>query len=509
VGLWALASLWWPFGWDHGIFGWIADVIVAGGVPYRDAWDVKGPLVYYVFAAVRWLTGPSMWGIRAVDLALLAVAGTAMSRVVTRLSNPWAGRVTALLFALQYAGMGYWDTAQPDGWAAMLVLVGVVAPLLESGRPDRARPIQLSALTVGVCTLIKPLYGIFGILPLVAAALLAPQATRATRVRLVAAVVLGGALPPLLCVAWFASQGALAEFIDTYIRFNVQLAGTMEASWLGAARQAWSHLAKSQATLLALPLAVTALVVLRREQPRACLLLGLWLAAALVVVTAQRRFYPYHWHVAYVPLITLSGIALGRLWNDGAVARGPAVARTFAVTQAVLLALLLVRTPLREFREWARWQAGEVSDQEHYEQYRFNSLVFNVADELTLARYLAAHTRPTDRVLVWSSPLANYLADRRSVGRLSFHIPFYGARLTPLQQRYRAEFLRTLSERPPEVIAVNQRSLSGSEPTSQITLANVLPELPVLLADCYDEIAPAGGYRIYARRTAEPAARRR
>jgi hypothetical protein len=507
VGLWALASLWWPFGWDQGIFGWIADVIVDGGVPYRDAWDVKGPLVYYVFAAVRWLTGPAMWGIRALDLALLAVAGTAMSRVVSRLSNPWAGRVAALLFVLQYAGMGYWDTAQPDGWAAMLVLIGVVAPLLEPGRRDRTRLIQISALTVGVCTLIKPLYGIFGILPLVAA-VLAPHGTRATRTRLVAAVVLGSALPPLLCVAWFASHGALSEFFDTYIRFNVQLAGTVEESWSGAARQAWSHLAKSQATLLALPLAVTALVALRREQPRACLLLGLWFAAALVVVTAQRRFYPYHWHVAYVPLVTLSGIALGRLWNDGAVARGPAVARTFAVTQAVLLALLLVRTPLREFREWALWRTGRVSDQEHYEQYRFNSLVFNVADELTLARYLAAHTRTTDRVLVWSSPMANYLTGRRSAGRLSFHIPFYGARLTPLQQRYRAEFLRTLSDQPPEVIAVNGRSFSDSEPTSQITLARVLPELPALLADRYDEIALAGGYRLYARRAAEPAAER-
>ena len=33
----AVATLWWPFGWDQGIFAWIGGVIAAGGAPYRDA----------------------------------------------------------------------------------------------------------------------------------------------------------------------------------------------------------------------------------------------------------------------------------------------------------------------------------------------------------------------------------------------------------------------------------------------------------------------------------------
>ena len=44
----AVVSLWWPYGWDQGAMAWVGDTIVDGGMPYRDAWDVKGPLTYYV-----------------------------------------------------------------------------------------------------------------------------------------------------------------------------------------------------------------------------------------------------------------------------------------------------------------------------------------------------------------------------------------------------------------------------------------------------------------------------
>ena len=49
--VWAFASLSFPFGWDQGIFAWVGSTIVDGGLPYRDAWDIKGPLTYYVYAA--------------------------------------------------------------------------------------------------------------------------------------------------------------------------------------------------------------------------------------------------------------------------------------------------------------------------------------------------------------------------------------------------------------------------------------------------------------------------
>ena len=46
----------------------VGDVIVRGGMPYRDAFDVKGPLSFYPSAFVQLVTGRTWWGIRAFDL---------------------------------------------------------------------------------------------------------------------------------------------------------------------------------------------------------------------------------------------------------------------------------------------------------------------------------------------------------------------------------------------------------------------------------------------------------
>ena len=44
LAAWAAIYLSWPFGQDQSAFAWVADAILRGGLPYRDAWEVKGPL---------------------------------------------------------------------------------------------------------------------------------------------------------------------------------------------------------------------------------------------------------------------------------------------------------------------------------------------------------------------------------------------------------------------------------------------------------------------------------
>src|SRR5215471_12940122 len=77
VGMWGLCSLWWPYGWDQGCFSFVADTILHGGIPYRDAWDFKGPLTFYVFAALQFVFGTQMWAIRLLDLVLLGASAFA------------------------------------------------------------------------------------------------------------------------------------------------------------------------------------------------------------------------------------------------------------------------------------------------------------------------------------------------------------------------------------------------------------------------------------------------
>lgn len=71
------------YGRDQGIYAVVSDTILGGGAPYRDAWDFKPPLVFFVYAAARGLLGTGMESIRiaeAMGLASLVVAFAILSR---------------------------------------------------------------------------------------------------------------------------------------------------------------------------------------------------------------------------------------------------------------------------------------------------------------------------------------------------------------------------------------------------------------------------------------------
>src|SRR6266516_6475051 len=60
------------YGRDQGIYATVAETVLRGGMPYRDAWDFKPPGIYVVYAMTRALFGSRQWGIRLFGVAGLA-----------------------------------------------------------------------------------------------------------------------------------------------------------------------------------------------------------------------------------------------------------------------------------------------------------------------------------------------------------------------------------------------------------------------------------------------------
>ncbi|MGQ9655674.1 MAG: hypothetical protein ACUVXD_16565, partial [Thermodesulfobacteriota bacterium] len=81
IGLWNLPSLWYPFEPAHALAQVIAKVILEGGVPYRDALDVKPPAIFYLQAGLMALGGDRMHWLRVADLFSLWVTMALMLRV--------------------------------------------------------------------------------------------------------------------------------------------------------------------------------------------------------------------------------------------------------------------------------------------------------------------------------------------------------------------------------------------------------------------------------------------
>lgn len=307
--LWCVASFWFPYGWDQAILASIGEVILRGGMPYRDGWDMKGPLAYYVFALGQWLFGPHMWSVRILDLPVLLGGMTALALMVGRLTvTPLGACWTAVAFALWIGSLGWFHTIQPDAWVAIFMLLGV-GPLVV--RRPALPQLLFCGIMVGCAALVKPLYLGFVAVPLVHI-VGQKQSPMGSRLALAAAVAGIALVPPLLALAWFAHRGALRDLVDVHLLYTVQVYTSVSL---------WSRIRNvldgvlgfflTGTVSLALPIIVIGVHALWRGSRACALLLLTWFIIALMCVVAQGKFFKYHWIRSsrrFSPLVQLASI---------------------------------------------------------------------------------------------------------------------------------------------------------------------------------------------------------
>jgi hypothetical protein len=459
-GFWATASLWFPFGWDHGIMATAGDVILAGGMPYRDAWDIKGPLAHLWFAAAQWLFGRGQAGIRVLDLALVIWASIVLARTSSKLIRPGVGAWLGMALILCHSSRPFFYTAQPDG-AVSHSLVIAFAPLLT--RPNR-RHVVIAALVIGACALAKPLYLAFFWLPLLAAMEIPGQGTR-ERVGLIAAILAAVALPIVLAFAWFAWRGALDDLYEVLFRYNaLEYSGAMQLAvrtrLRGYAEYFWSG-ARGPALAFAV---FGAVVVWQRSRRLGILLIG-WLLTSLAIVGLQGKFYVYQWTVIFPPIILLVAIAFDALTNAPAVldVKYRTALKALGIAGAVAIAGPLTIQPGIDITNWARYMAGVETAPQYYGTFRLGQ--YSAADQMAAADYINHHTSPTDRVAIfgYESPIV-YLSGRKNATRFNYALPFVGLQSSQAaRDRYRREFMEAIASEPePEFIVVGMLLLGGN-----------------------------------------------
>jgi hypothetical protein len=457
AALWALASLTWPFGWDHGVFAWVGDVIVRGGMPYRDAFDVKGPLSFYPSAVVELVTGRNWWGIRLFDLLLLGATGLVVYRVSARFASRAAGIGAAAIWILAYGSTGFMNTAQPDGWVAWVLLLATTPFLLGANAPGPSRFAALGG-AVAVTALLKPHYAAFLVLP---AAAIALDARPAERGRQAGAAAAGFLVPIVLWAAAAAVTGSFAAYVDAFIRFN---SAKNVDGMLGAVSESLSYGALTDpALLMALPLALAGIASIAPADRRAAWLLGAWVAVAIPLILLQRPYYPYRLHILTPVLAILVAAFLARPAHGVATAPDEPLShsaqRALAAAFLVLALLVFGRFPLGEAARAARLVAGRGAAETHYRRYA--TWHSTAADERAAAAFLR-DSLPPGAVFAWNHPAVAFLAGRPTTGRFQIETPV-SARLAPgLRDRYLRLLAAELSAHPPTAV-VTEDTLGVAE----------------------------------------------
>jgi hypothetical protein len=478
LAVWALMYVTWPFSNDQGNLAWVGDVILSGGMPYRDAWDVKGPGAHIMFALIETLFGRNEWGVRVFDLGLLAIGAVCLRSIAREYAGPGAVRWSIALFLLWYASLNHHNTAQPDAWAGVMV-TGAVALMLTR---TRLSPVSGAAagMLIGICALIKPTYILFFCLPLLDGLchMRVEGVGRVARCWVASAV--GLAVPIVLCVWWFSSRGALDDWIAVHLDWIPSSYTQVDAAWMNRGQYLLLFLTVGQFAPV-VPLVVGGLYIVRQQSSRDVLMLVAWVVLAACGVLIQGQFYPYHWHPIYPPLALLAGIGLDALWtwltdtsvtrqaNGGAQAavQEAPLANVVGVALSAVVLIGALTAPVVHVYRYARAVGG--GDFSGYERIEFGPFAHHGGVFPELVDYLRARTGPEEPVLVWGSAAGvNYLSDRPAVAPFGFVQPLVDPPDTELRRRYRRQFLARLTSTPPRyVVALNgavcARSPSPSE----------------------------------------------
>lgn len=440
----------WPFGRDQGIHAHIASEMLGGKVVYRDVFNVKPPLTTVVHALAIAVFGHNMTALRFVDLCWLAATALLLFLLLRRLtSDDSAGVFAALAFALCYTALGWWHTAQTDGWLNLPLLGALLCAQAELDE-GRGRCWLGFGILVATAACFKYTAALLG--PLIAG--LGYWLLRRDRRRALTTAVLAltGALMTLgVCILALVLSGALPAFIESqfglmpgYTRL-VRTDGSTGPLALFLKMLYGNRALLPTGILLAAGLVAIA-VGLFSSRRRNALLLLLWIIAALASTWSQGKFFQYH----YLPLLPAAAAAAG--FGLAGLRLRRSVLRT-ALTAGLLLGLcLVVRWPTR-LAEAVQTTRDRTALEDYWRSHRHDSgRDFSLAANLALVDWLRENTPESARVFIWGyEPMVYFLSRRPAVTRFLYNFPLIVNWQTG---RFRTELVTALAASPPDFFIV-------------------------------------------------------
>ena len=418
-----------PLLFDEGVYSYVARVWAAGGLPYRDAFDQKPPMIHAIYRLCAAVTSFPYAARYAAILAALAASIALLLLTPKRWSLPARLAAPFAYLTLSTTPVGdFGFPANTEVFAAAFTAWAVWAALRST-----ARSAVLSGLLAGAAIMTKQT----ALWPALAAAALASwRGGRRWEPKAALAFAAGAAVIPIFWAAYFWARGGFGFFWECAVAGNMRYASV--AGWQSAAEQGRyfaSELAPPflKASWPAWALAAFGLRGLNaRWENRGGLAAVLWLAGALLAAATGLLLFPHYFLQAAPPLCLAAAYGVAKLgrkraWTGlAALALIPAIAQAdfyFIKSRESVAKDLLYPSPLLE-TEW-------------------------------LGRWLRYRTKPAEPVWVFGSEPAIYVyAGRRAATRHDYIYPLtmFPKNLAPFE----AELAALREAKPAYVVYVNQ-----------------------------------------------------
>ncbi|MCL4507295.1 MAG: hypothetical protein M1434_09555 [Chloroflexi bacterium] len=122
----AAPQLWYPLGFDQGVYAACGDIIRRGGVPIQDCFETKQPGVMVMYA-IPMLFSLAPMAIHAFTLLWTALTAVVIGQIARRLFGARSAWPAAIFYWLAYAGINYWSMDQAETFANLFLVVALFA----------------------------------------------------------------------------------------------------------------------------------------------------------------------------------------------------------------------------------------------------------------------------------------------------------------------------------------------------------------------------------------------
>ena len=405
-----------PLERDEGVRATIAQGMLAGGLPYKDFYTNKPPLILILYICAFKLFGVSVEGIHLFLHLYTLVSMVMIFLLVREISR---SRLAALVAAFTLSI----TTISPRvfGNAANLELF-MILPIILSAlfayrgfEKNNLFLFLLSGFFTGLAFWIKQpgIFNLFFLLSFVLSEAIFRKTACAVRALQMLLSILGGfAAATLIIVAYFAYHHILADAMLWIFRIGIPYLKHPFYWW--SFYSVATDIARENIMLYALSL--LALLTLADRRDRAASFLIPWLIFSTLAIIPGFHFIPHYFIQIFPPLAVLVGLGAEELW---AQLRGLKRRRLRIALTSAAIALAIV-VPLKADYPFLFIYAPDEISRKIYEHRGAIDLFPQTAE---IGEYIKRNTAPSDLILVaGNEPQIYFYAQRPSATR---HIGFF------------------------------------------------------------------------------------
>ena len=480
-----------PFGTDQSIFAYIGSIINKGGMPYLEAWDVKPPLIYYIYSLGLRVFGHSMIGIRCFDFLYFGITIYAIYHLGTLLFDRKAGVCAGVILGtLYFFTNNFWSCSQAESFLILPMILSVYFCCCGIKKNSMLR-LLCSGFFLGIVFMTK-LNGIVMVIPIglyIVYKAFYPVENREVRHLAISLfiVFIGFLLSTGGIVLWFCIRGALSEMYTTLFVYD--------PAYLSSASELktdYVHLSlfgfMRRYLFILIPALLALFVINDNKKISGTMLVFSWFFSALLGFFMQRRLYHYHIVPVIVPLALMGAQGYVDLWSSPFWNQKFIFAKRKSLIALIVVLLFIsaVWPHVILTYQFTRMLVKKDGMLELYDQYFQAPGVFSLRTTINAATYIKEHSVQGDYIFVWGfQPLLYFLAERDAPTRFFFNAPLL-APFNPRLYDWRQEVIAAIQKTPPRYIIVADQDvlinnlMAGTNTDSQSALQG-FPELTAIL----------------------------